>query len=279
MSYKTLLCILRDEDHVARQVADAAVLARRFDAHVDFLCLGIDAVQVGYYFAGADAVVQQTSVALARENAEAIDGAVGPRASAAGLRWTSQVCVAQFGALGAIVAQAARFADLVLLAPRDGDSDTSEADAVLEAAIFTGDAAVLLPPRGGLSEAFPLRPLVAWNDGAEALAAVRAALPAMAAAGQANIAVVDPPRRAAGAPAPGASLATMLDRHGIRPELSVLARDQPRVSDILVEQVRALDADLLIAGAYGHSRFREAILGGATRDLLERAPVALLMAH
>jgi nucleotide-binding universal stress UspA family protein len=53
----------------------------------------------------------------------------------------------------------------------------------------------------------------------------------------------------------------------------------PRVSDMIQRHVTDCDADLLVMGAYGHSRFREAILGGATRNLLEQATVPVLMAH
>ena len=61
--------------------------------------------------------------------------------------------------------------------------------------------------------------------------------------------------------------------------MSVLARTLPRVSDVLLRHVRDANADLLVMGAYGHSRFREAILGGATRNMLEQTTVPVLMAH
>ena len=53
----------------------------------------------------------------------------------------------------------------------------------------------------------------------------------------------------------------------------------PRVSDILNRHVTDIDADMLVMGAYGHSRLREAILGGATRNMLEQAKVPVFMAH
>ncbi len=51
------------------------------------------------------------------------------------------------------------------------------------------------------------------------------------------------------------------------------------MSDVLARHLREAAADLLVMGAYGHSRFREAILGGATRDMLEGAEVPVPMAH
>ena len=94
-----------------------------------------------------------------------------------------------------------------------------------------------------------------------------------------NIAVIDPPQHGPERSDPGGMLCQMLVRHGVRAEVSVLAKTLPRISDVLARHVRDQNADLLVMGAYGHSRFREAILGGATRNMLEEAEVPVLMAH
>ena len=62
-------------------------------------------------------------------------------------------------------------------------------------------------------------------------------------------------------------------------EVAVLAKTQPRVSDVLMRHARDINADMVVMGAYGHSRFREAILGGATRNILESADLPVFMAH
>ncbi len=59
----------------------------------------------------------------------------------------------------------------------------------------------------------------------------------------------------------------------------MLAKSLPKVSEVIARHVADIDADLLVMGAYGHSRFREAILGGATRAMLEQAQVPVLMAR
>jgi nucleotide-binding universal stress UspA family protein len=59
----------------------------------------------------------------------------------------------------------------------------------------------------------------------------------------------------------------------------VLARSLPRVAEVLARHARDSDADLVVMGAYGHSRLREAILGGATRDMLEGAEIPVFLAH
>jgi nucleotide-binding universal stress UspA family protein len=94
-----------------------------------------------------------------------------------------------------------------------------------------------------------------------------------------QIVVVDPPAHGPERSDPGGHLCQLLVRHGVKAEVSVLARTLPHVSDVLARQLRDLDADLLVMGAYGHSRFREAILGGTTRDMLANAEVPVFLAH
>ena len=279
MAYQTLLTVIHEADTCAPQLKAAAQLARKLDAHLEILCLGIDQVQVGYYFAGADAVLQQTSIAMAREKAEALLAEAKALAEKEGIRWNAEAMVAQFGILNEVVARAAMFADLVVQSRTTGDDSDSEAEAIIEAALFAGQSPVLLLPEGGLQDDFPRHAVIGWNSGAEAMAAVRAALPALQMAGSANVAMVDPPSRSASHTPPGEALSVMLDRHGVKAEISLLPKTQPRVSDILVQHVTDQNADLLVTGAYGHSRFREAILGGATRELMAKTSVALLMAH
>jgi nucleotide-binding universal stress UspA family protein len=123
------------------------------------------------------------------------------------------------------------------------------------------------------------RIVVAWNQSREAMAAVRRALPFLQRADLVSITVIDPPPHGAERSDPGGLLCQMLVRHGVKAEVSVLARTLPRVSDVLARHVRDIDADMVVMGAYGHSRFREAILGGATRNMLEQAEVPVFMAH
>jgi nucleotide-binding universal stress UspA family protein len=125
----------------------------------------------------------------------------------------------------------------------------------------------------------PERVVIAWNESAEAMRAVRAALPLMAQARSVTVVVIDPPQHAPNRSDPGGALSQFLSRHGLRVEIEVLSRTLPRISDVLLRHVAESGADLVIMGAYGHSRFREAILGGATRAMLEQQQVAVLMAR
>jgi nucleotide-binding universal stress UspA family protein len=134
-------------------------------------------------------------------------------------------------------------------------------------------------PEGASTAEIGKRVVIAWNQSAEALIAIRTALPILQAADTVNISIIDPPQHGPDRSDPGGALSQYLSRHGVKTEISVLAKTMPRISDILCRHVQDIGADMVVMGAYGHSRFREAILGGATRNMLENTEVPVLMAH
>lgn len=280
--FKTLLTVVTDAARAKATITAAARLALAHDAHLDILALGVDRTQLGYSYIGTGAIVLQASLDRSEQDAREIEAACKAALVEQDptLRWSMESVVAQLGSLSDLVAQRARFADLVVL-PRPYDKDLgSEAEAVIEAALFEGQAPVIVVPKTGVGQAdAPRRIVLAWNQSAEAMTATRRALPLLQQADVVVITVIDPPNHGAERSDPGGLLCQMLVRHGVKAEVSVLAKALPRVSDILARQVRDQAADLLVMGAYSHSRFREAILGGATRDLLEQAEVPVFLAH
>jgi nucleotide-binding universal stress UspA family protein len=121
--------------------------------------------------------------------------------------------------------------------------------------------------------------LVAWNGSREAGRAVQEALPLMSASSVVTILLVDPEEDADIDLAE--DLVAHLGRHGLHARTQVIRHDLGTiaVSDTILTQVAELDADLLVMGAYSHSRFREIILGGVTRDVLRDMNLPVLMAH
>jgi nucleotide-binding universal stress UspA family protein len=279
MAYKSILTVLTDVDDVSPMLEAALPFVRAEGAHLEVLCLGVDRTQTGYYFAGATAILHDETLQQARTEATAMEQAVRDRLARTEIAWGVEALVAQTAMVAGLVARRSRFADLVMLPKPYGTNRTADAPAVVEAAMFQGQAPVLVLPGTDAPSQTPARVVVAWNESAEALTAVRRAMPLLLAADLVNILIIDPRRHDATAADPGVELSKMLTRHGARVELSIIARTLPRISDMIERHVQDQNADLLVMGAYGHSRFREAILGGATRNLLEQASVPVLMAH
>lgn len=279
MAYKSLLTVVIDTKIANPALEKAIAIARAEDAHLDVLCIGVDRTQTGYYYAGASAVFQQEVIEKAKEEAAAAEKYASAVLQSNDIKWSLDKAVAQLAGLGRLVAHRARFNDLVILPRPYGKGCGQEQEVIVESALFEGNVPTLVVPPKSKAAVDAKRIIVAWNESSEAMSAVRAALPALIAADSVNIVVIDPPQHGPDRSDPGGALSQMLVRHGVKAEITVLAKTMPRVSDVLMRHARDMDADMLVMGAYGHSRFREAILGGATRNMLENASVPILMSH
>lgn len=279
MTFKTILTIVTDADLFAETLRHAEDLALGFDAHLDVLCLGVDRTQTGYYYAGANALVLEQTIGRATAEAQALETEVRIRLQASPVRWSVENGVAQLSDIGRHVSARARFSDLVVLPKPYGAGCGIELEPIVEAALFNGQVPVVISPTDATVKAQPRHVVIGWNQSAEALRAVRAALPVLKTAETVHVCVIDPPQHGPDRSDPGGALSQFLARHGVRAEIDVLSRTMPRISDVLMRHASDVGADLVVMGAYGHSRFREAILGGATRNMLEMANVSVFLAH
>jgi nucleotide-binding universal stress UspA family protein len=119
---------------------------------------------------------------------------------------------------------------------------------------------------------------VAWDFSRAAARAISDALPILELAKQVRIVTVDN-EKALGTKRSGEELAKNLSRHGIDVVLDkVDAKGRP-IGEVLVSYTSSQNADLLVMGAYGHSKWREFVLGGATRSLLSKPPLPILLSH
>jgi nucleotide-binding universal stress UspA family protein len=279
MAYTSLATFVTSEAEMDQVLPAAIEFARRRDAHLTTYTLGVDMVPAGGFYMGASPLVLTEALGRAQETAEELAARARARLQGETLRWGVEPAIAPFGGLPSLVGQRARFTDLVIQARPYGRGALPAQEAVLEAALFEGQAAVLTVPDTGLGRNLGRRVVVAWNQSNEALATVRRALPLLRDADKVSVVIVDPPVQSAERSDPGGMMTQWLSRHGVRAEVVVLAKTLPRVSDVLMRYMTDSDSDLLVMGAYGHSRLREAILGGATRNLLENADFPVFLAH
>ncbi len=279
MAFNSILTVVSDDSLAQSAIDHAAGVAQGFAAHLDVMCLGVDRTQTGYYYAGANAMVMQEALSRANADAEAMEQAARAQLGQVDCRWSVDGGVAQLADIGRHVAARARFSDLVVLPKPYGDGRGVELEPIVEGAMFEGQVPVLVVPDDVTPTSQPKRVVIGWNESSEALRAVRAALPLLVAAETVHVVVIDPPQHGPNRSDPGGRLSQFLARHGAKVEIDVLSKTLPRVSDVLQRHVSDVDADLVVMGAYGHSRFREAILGGATRYMLEQARVPVFMAH
>jgi nucleotide-binding universal stress UspA family protein len=137
---------------------------------------------------------------------------------------------------------------------------------------------VLVVPRYGAFETVGERVLIAWNGSREATRAVHDALPLLKRATEVTVLSIDP-EHDSGSRVPSADIALHLARHGVAAEAASTVGLDIAVGDVLLSRAADLSADLIVMGAYGHSRVREMVLGGATRHLLHHMTVPVLLSH
>lgn len=176
----------------------------------------------------------------------------------------------------------ARLFDLTIVGQPEDDRMSAE-EVIAESVLFESGRSVLLVPARQAKPFSARRIMVAWDGGRAAARAVSEARGLIEKAEFVQVAVVDSgkakPAHRPGRVA-GADLAEHLARHGKNVELRrlVLASGEG-VVDVLLREIAEQKIDLLVMGGYGHSRLREFVLGGVTREILDRMPVPVLMAH
>lgn len=177
--------------------------------------------------------------------------------------------------VGLTLASEVRLSDLFVGTRPYGDPAKTEAieEAVL---LRSGRPCIFLPPEMQKPANFDTI-LIGWKNTREAARAVADALPLLQGAGRVDVITV-PETAVPPASEPALDIGRYLSRHGINAEIRTAA-GAPDSGTALLREARASAADLIVIGGYGHSRLREWVLGGATRELLSNAPVPVFISH
>jgi nucleotide-binding universal stress UspA family protein len=270
-----------DEDEV--RVAHAEQIAAICDAHL----AGVYTNLLPYYGmvapggAGAAAAVVMVEVEerARREGAETLRR-LQKRFSRLGVRSELRRLDATPGAMPGEVAAEARWSDLFVATCPYREQASIGWDEVVESVLFEGGQGVCFVPPGARLRSGLSRVLVAWSDTREAARAVAEALPFLRAASEAEIVAVERPReKPASRGYEATDIAAHLDRHGVKATIRPVEKGKRSVGEALLLEAQRRSADLIVMGAYGHSRWREWIIGGTTREMLAESEVPVLMAH
>ena len=290
MSYRTILVPVGQPENAKSAIEAAFLVARRCCSHVHGLHVLPDlskpathaliatrmttaeaSSDLQRFRADAERELERRAVELRRlfdEGAARIGAAWLERPGA--LDQPSVSWEATTGFENESVGRLGRVFDLTVIAqrgPRGASHDTVEA-ALLE----TGRPILLVPPDVPRSVGDAV--LLAWNASPQAARAVAVALPLLAQA--ARVVVMAVGNGAEPEPTAG-QLAGSLAWHGIAAEVRHVAQGSRRVRDILLVEAKGLRADLLVIGAYSHSRMRQIVFGGVTEHMLDHAHLPVLM--
>lgn len=191
---------------------------------------------------------------------------------------SGQWLVAQGEAVEALC-HSARWCDFVVAERPTLNPDAPTGWGTVSRTVFGAGVPVLVVPQSAQLTTLGERVLVAWNHSREAMLAIRGALPLLARAAQ--VVVLDGAAQDDELGArhlPRLDLAAWLQRHGVRAEIRAFAPKNDYGANILA-QARQMNADLIVMGAWGHSRIAQLVLGGTTRFLFQNSDLPLLVAH
>ncbi len=173
----------------------------------------------------------------------------------------------------------ALYADIVI-AGKGIRSDSDLRSLLVAAASFEAGTPIVLLPDAGSPSLKPKNVLLAWNSRPEAAAATRQALPLLTGADLLHVVLIDPVNRyLRNGGEPGADIATFLSRHGVKVQVEQLSGGERPTEDVLRQHAREIGADIIVMGAYRHSRLRERIFGGVTASILSDCDVPVFIAR
>lgn len=280
MSYRSLLVLLDDNPLCAARVKVAIDLARHFDAHLT----GVAPTGL------VELPVSVEAGAAVAELAEAAQAELGDRARAAALAFDNACIAGKLSACRSVVMQAeaadallqqAHCHDLIVLTqPDPAEVGYAVRRAVVERLVLFNARPTLLIPYAGPVEAPFQNALVAWDGSREADRAVADALPFLRKARRVDVvAWREKGLLAAATPADDLeALREWLARHGVTANVRSEVASAP-IADAILSRTTDLDTQLLVMGGYGHTRWTERLLGGATRGVLATMTVPVLMSR
>lgn len=286
MGYKTILVHINDERRLPGLLDVATALARQHGAHL----IGLSVLPPIIIYPGGEtsfaipAIIESHRDAYRLEEArmkalfEKVTGEQ-PQLGAFTAEWRS-IDAGTLPTAAEALLPVARSVDLVIASQADPKWNSSHMLDVPDRLATDSGRPVLVVPNAPHRPFSTKRILVAWNGRREATRAVYDALPLLRKADDVAVTwLAYEDDTAMPGDIPAADLCTTLARHGVKCQALAVVDRKGSAGEALLFEAQKFDWDLLVMGCYGHSRFREFILGGASRHVLGHATVPILMSH
>ncbi|MBT2186303.1 universal stress protein [Sphingobium nicotianae] len=263
---KTVMVLIHDDVCQEARLQCALDVVRAVEGHL--VCLDVVQMPViadGFGIGGAPGVMLLDE----RENEDGNVDRLEPRLANEGVSYEWARVHSQSDTA---ITDNARLVDLIVVGKRGVGEIAESGSAASRLAELTSAPILLVPTEQTRGVDLSGKALVTWDGSAAADAAIRAAVPLLKLASEVEVLTIG-----AGDADPG-DVAAYLDRHGCK----VTARMEAKTGDVsaqLLDALRTSGAAWCAMGSYGHSRLREQLFGGATKTLLAKAPIPLLLSH
>lgn len=269
--------------HIDRGVRNSAcleaavALAAAHDAHLIGLYVLWRPVLPSYIVAYFDEATLKASEQMLQDDAARAEALFNERVAAAGVKGEWR-CVE--GELLPTLSQHARYADFAIVSQRvPSDEQGADESSVPDQLVLSVGRPVLVIPYVGDYPLIGSRVMVAWDASRLATRAINDAIPFLQRAEKVSVIAVNPTGDDADGEIPSADICLHLSRHGVNAEAQHVYADDLGVGDMLLSRAADEGCDLMVIGAYGHARWRELVLGGVTRHMLQHMTLPVLMSH
>lgn len=280
MSYKTILVSLNEIGRVEFVLEATARLAIEYSSHV----VGLYVIPAPMFYSVASPYLLPELIDTISKSFEEASMSVKQKFETVmkrnGINYEWRLVRARVPIVSEPVCEEGRAADLVVISDIDREASFGVELYFVESVVVGSGGPVLILPRKGEND-FSFNQIVCgYNGSKEAARALRDALPLLKKAQDVRLIWVDPSldEPAAGA-VPGAEMAESLNRHNVKTTVDPMPTGHMNPAEALMLRARDLGAGLIVAGAYGHTRIREFVLGGATRYALSSVEFPLMMSH
>jgi len=280
MSLKTIIISLNDTENLDCLLPTCTALATRHEAHL----IGAYIIPSAEMYAAFDGAAmaeiadaqRKNFFSMAKKVKEKFDRAISPNNLSA--EWL--LLDAQGSSMIDEFIQQSRFADLVVITQVELGAYNGVEAGFSDSIVMDAGRPVLIVPRGKSFDSIGDKVVIGWNASKEATRACYDALPLLSNNCEVDLVWVDPQlQRLEAGNLPGTKLGTTLARHGIKVTCDPTPTVDSDAGAALLNRVGDIGADLLVMGAYGHSRLSEFVFGGATDHVFKKMTVPVLMSH
>lgn len=271
---RSILLHVHEDDCMEARLQVALDLARQLDARLTCVQVAPYEFNIPGDFYGSRAAQLQFEY---EQKAGIVRQKFEKRIAVEDVRWKWS---ASLDSASKILTRIAPTRDLLILGAHNPEGKAERPSDLAMELIFTVRAPILIVPAKWKNFLFEQPAMVAWNGSPEGAHALRAAMPFLSHASQVHVLTVQEISNPGKFEMPYANAVNYLADYGIKAEVVELYRSVGHsVAETLVDAVAARKGSYLVMGAYGHSRFRERMLGGVTRDMLSDPEIPLLLSH
>ncbi|MEH6402174.1 MAG: universal stress protein [Sneathiella sp.] len=274
MSIKTILLHLTNDDRLNVRIDVALNIATEHNAHIRALYVVTPATPPTSFMGYIPPEFVERTRGIEAENAKAASATLKEEAAK---RNISVTVIKEEGYAAEIINKHALAADLVIIGQVDPEDDkTAQYQYLADEMVIGCPCPIFAVPYAGNFTEFGSHILVGWNNTREAGRALKGAMPFMKKAKKVTLLSINPTEDQNHE---NEAALRHLERHGVNAVVKVGHWRDVDVGNALLDSLVDLNADMLVMGAYGHSRIREMILGGATKEILGHMTAPVLFSH